>query len=115
MKWFNNEDDTARLPLRRYCRSKDDIACGPKVSIICRPHVQKLVPCWISLIEVVEMLAPTSVFLPFVTLLSQEEEHIDKLETQLGLIEKIGPESYLSSPSNPAQLRAESSVSNWRI
>ena len=39
----------------------------------------------------------------FVDILDSEEEHIDFLETQLGLIEKIGEERYMQSQMKPGE------------
>ena len=37
----------------------------------------------------------------FVSIAENEEEHIDWLETQLGLIDQVGPENYLQSFMSP--------------
>lgn len=39
----------------------------------------------------------------FTDILASEEEHIDFLETQLGLIEKIGEERYMQSQMKPGE------------
>lgn len=39
----------------------------------------------------------------FSDILDNEEEHVDWLETQLGLIEKVGIENYLQSQMTPGQ------------
>jgi bacterioferritin len=38
----------------------------------------------------------------FVAILTSEEAHVDFLETQLGLLAKIGPENYIQLQSGPA-------------
>ena len=38
-----------------------------------------------------------------VDILESEEEHTDYLETQLGLIEKIGEERYMQSQMSPGE------------
>jgi len=76
--------------------AKEMLECDLKLEMIAIPDLREAVAYCESINDYVSRDLLQSI-------LESEEEHVDWLETQLGLIEKVGLENYLQSQINDEQ------------